>query len=120
MSVFFHRWSWTCWLASTFVAQCTALLASEDTSVWHRTLEVVSAKLSAAQLAPAELPALVPPLTQLALTETQPHTQQLALLGVRQLAKLLPEPIALKEAAETFSCRISQVCLTQMCWARPA
>ena len=90
--------------ASTFVGQCTALLGSEDASVRHRALEVVSAKLSAAQLAAAELPALVPPLTQLALTETQPHTQQLALLGVRQLAKLLPEPIALKEAAEAFSC----------------
>ena len=92
---------------STFVGQVSSLLESKEDSVRHRALEVVSSKLTAVTgtaLPTSDLPALVSPLVKLSLSETQPHTKQLALLGVRQLSKLLIEPISLKEAADAFSC----------------
>ena len=91
---------------STFVGQVSSLLESKEDSVRHRALEVVSSKLTSSTgpaLPAGDLPALVSPLVKLSLSETQPHTQQLALLGVRQLSKLLADPLSLKEAAEAFS-----------------
>ena len=93
--------------ASTFIGQCCTLLASKDDSVRHRALEVVASKLSTSNapcpLPVSELPALVSPLVTISLKETQPHTQQMALLSVRQLSKLVTDHQVLKEAAEAFS-----------------
>ena len=91
----------------SFLGQVCSLLESEADSVRHRALEVVSVKLapgqSAASLPQDQLPSLLPPLVKLALTERQPHSQQLALLAVRQLAKVLKDPAPLKEAAAAFN-----------------
>eukprot|EP00092_Neocalanus_flemingeri_P002849 GFUD01003047.1.p1 GENE.GFUD01003047.1~~GFUD01003047.1.p1 ORF type:complete len:1487 (+),score=586.22 GFUD01003047.1:576-4463(+) len=90
---------------SIFLQLTSSLLSSTTASVRHRALEVVSSKLSPPTPLPIpSLPPLVSPLVTLALTEDQPHTQQLALLAVRQLAKLLPDPQNLIQAAEAFSC----------------
>ena len=89
----------------TFLQLASTLLASPSPTVRLRALEVVSSKLTPpCALPPPALPPLLAPLVQLALTEEHPHTQQLALLAVRQLAKLVPEPALLQEAAEAFSC----------------
>jgi len=90
---------------SLFLQLTSSLLSSTTPSVRQRALEVVSSKLSPPSPLPIpSLPPLVSPLTTLALTEDQPHTQQLALLAVRQLAKLLPDPQQLLQAAEAFTC----------------
>ena len=55
-------------------------------------------------LHPPSLSPLVFPFITLALTEDQPHSQQLAFLAVRQLAKLLPDLQQLLQAAEALTC----------------
>ena len=90
---------------SSFLGQVCSLLESETDSVRHRALEVVSVKLSpnsSTSLPQDQLQTLVSPLVKLSLTETQPHTQQLSLLAVRQLTKIMKDPSPMKEAAETF------------------
>ena len=91
--------------ASGFISQCAVLLESKEDSVRHRALEVVSAKLSSTStpLPAPQLSSLVAPLVQLSLSETQPHTQQLALLAVRQLSKLLQDPDSLQLASDSFT-----------------
>jgi len=90
---------------SLFLQLTSSLLGSTTASVRQRALEVVSSKLSPPSPLPIHsLPPLVSPLISLALTEDQPHTQQLALLAVRQLAKLLPDSHHLQPAAEAFTC----------------
>ena len=96
---------------SSFLGQVCSLLESETDSVRHRALEVVSVKLSPS--GPASLPqdqlhTLVAPLVKLSITETQPHTQQLALLAVRQLSKIMKDPTPMKEAAGAFECSFLQ------------
>ena len=89
---------------SLFLQLTTSLLGSKIPSVRQRALEVVSSKLSPPSPLPIpSLSPLVSPLVTLALTEEQPHTQQLALLAVRQLAKLLPDTEHLAPAAQAFS-----------------
>jgi len=89
---------------SLFLQLTTSLLESKIPSVRQRALEVVSSKLSPPSPLPIpSLSPLVSPLVTLALTEEQPHTQQLALLAVRQLAKLLPDTEHLAPAAQAFT-----------------
>jgi len=89
---------------SLFLQLTTSLLGSNIASVRQRALEVVSSKLSPPSPLPIpSLPPLVSPLVNLALTEEQPHTQQLALLAIRQLAKLLSDPEPLAPAAHAFT-----------------
>ena len=81
-----------------FLELTGGLLTSPAVSVRHRALEAASAKLAPpSPLPPASLPVLIAPLVQLAVKEQQPHTQQLAFLTLRQLAKLLSEPGPLVE-----------------------
>ena len=90
---------------TSFLGQVCSLLESDTDSVRHRALEVVSVKLSpntSTGLPQGELQTLVPPLVKLSLTETQPHTQQLALLAVRQISKIMKDPAPMKEAAGAF------------------
>ena len=61
------------------------------------------AKHTRTNCAPDALSALLSPLVQLAVTEEHPHTQQLALLAVRQIARHLADPSLLAEAAAAFT-----------------
>ena len=88
-----------------FLQLAGSLLASPAPSVRLRALEVVSTKLAPpCALDLASLPELLQPLVQLSVTEEHPHTQQLALLAVRQLAKLITDSKLLAEAAAAFTC----------------
>jgi len=90
--------------STRFLQLASLLLTSPTASVRLRALEVVSVKLAPpCALPPDALPALLSPLVQLAVTEEHPHTQQLALLAVRQLAKHLADPSLLAEAAAAFT-----------------
>jgi len=87
-----------------FLQLSSILLSSPTASVRLRALEVVSSKLSPPSSLPAEcLPSLLPALVQLSLTEEHPHTQQVALLAVRQVAKLSTNPTLLIEPAKAFT-----------------
>ena len=87
---------------SEFIKQCSVLLRSEETSVRHRALEVVSSKLASISSSD-QCAGLVSPLVTLSLSETHPHSQQLALLAVRQLSKLCPDTEQLRHAADSFN-----------------
>jgi len=88
-----------------FLNLVSGLLVSEVVSVRHRALEVVNSKLTTPCPLPLEsLPSLVSPLVKLSQSEEQAHTQQMALLAVRQIAKLLPDTEHLQEAADAFTC----------------
>ena len=78
------------------------LLRSEESSVRHRALEVVSSKLASISSSD-QCAGLVSPLVTLSLSETHPHSQQLALLAVRQLSKLCQDTEQLRHAADSFN-----------------
>ena len=87
-----------------FLQLSSILLSSPTASVRLRALEVVSSKLSPPSSLPAEcLPSLLPALVQLSLKKEHPHTQQVALLAVRQVAKLSTNPTLLIEPAKAFT-----------------
>ena len=87
-----------------FLQLSSTLLSSPTASVRLRALEVVSSKLSPPSSLPSTcLPSLLPALVQLSLTEEHPHTQQVALLAVRQVAKLSTDPTLLIEPAKAFT-----------------
>merc|ERR1712130_18883 len=87
-----------------FLQLSSILLSSPTASVRLRALEVVSSKLSPPSSLPSTcLPSLLPALVQLSLTEEHPHTQQVALLAVRQVAKLSTDPTLLIEPAKAFT-----------------
>ena len=89
-----------------FLQLAGSLLASPAPRVRLRALKVVSTKLAPpCALDLASLPYLLQPLVQLSATEEHPYTQQLALLAVRQLAKLITDSKLLAEAAAAFTCK---------------
>merc|ERR1712106_892479 len=88
-----------------FLQLVQGLLASENSNVRHRALEVFSSKLSPTCSLPLDsISCLIAPLVNISTSEDLAHTQQLALLAVRQLAKLVPESEDLFDAGERLNC----------------
>ena len=98
------EYSFSLWPPSLFLQMTWSMfsITTPGPSVRQRALEAVSPRLFP-QSPILSLSPLTSTSITLAWTEDQPYTQQLALLAVRQLAKLLHDPRQLLQATETFT-----------------